>query len=87
LLSAFKTNEDLSYMNITNVVDELKQERDRLQGELQRIDAALAALVSLNGRGRTKTGRPRRTMSAAARRKIAAAQRARWAKVRAAAKS
>src|SRR5438445_9007192 len=54
-----------------DIVKELQQERDRL-------DAAINALISLGGNSsRTRTGR---IMSAAARRRIAAAQRARWAK-------
>jgi hypothetical protein len=57
--------------NLDAIVRELQQERDCL-------DAAINALTSLGGSSsRTRTGR---TMSAAARRKIAAAQRARWAK-------
>jgi hypothetical protein len=60
--------------NLDAIVKELKQERDRL-------DAAINALTSLSG----NTLRASRTghMSAAARRRIAAAQRARWARFRA----
>ena len=67
--------------NLSGVVQQLRKERERAKKQIERIDAALAALGSLNfrGRGRGK----RRTLSAAARRKIAAAQRARWAKVKA----
>jgi hypothetical protein len=68
--------------NIESIVQQLRQERDRL-------DAAIRALTSLGG-GRTgqnsaSTGAApkRRTLSVAARRKIAAAQRARWAKIKA----
>ena len=67
---------------IQNVVKQLKRERTRLQTELHRVSAALTAFGNayLSDRpGKTK----RRTMSAAGRRRIAAAQRARWAKVRA----
>ena len=63
-------------MNIANVVDELKAERDR-------ISRAIDALESVNGTGSRRRGtgrRNRRKMSAEARAKIAAAQRARWAK-------
>jgi exonuclease VII small subunit len=59
--------------NFQSIVKELQQERDRL-------DRAIAALTSLNGTA-VKT-RQRRTLSAAARARIAAAQRARWAKHR-----
>ena len=64
--------------NLQGIVQQLKQERDRL-------DAAIRALASLDGAGgpTRRAGSPRRTLSAAARRKIAAAQRARWAKIKA----
>ena len=68
-------------MKLTGIVGRLKKERNRTQMELERLDAPLAALGSLKGslRGvRTK----RRTMSALARRRTSAAQRARWAKLR-----
>ena len=44
--------------------------------EVEQIDAAIAVL---DGAGHAK---PRRTMSAAARKRIGAAQRKRWAKLR-----
>jgi hypothetical protein len=70
---------------IQTVVQQLEYERNRLQTELHKVTAALTAF----GRaylGGAKPGRARgkrRTISAAGRRRIAAAQRARWAKVRA----
>lgn len=76
---------------IDRAVKELESERSRLERELERVNAALSALASLNshgrGRGRRRvagrrTVRPQRHMSAAARRRIAAAQKARWAKLR-----
>ena len=67
-------------MDIQQIVAQLKQ-------ELSRIDTAIAALDgSRRGRGRASKASPSvnrpgpRRMSAAARAKIAAAQRARWAK-------
>jgi hypothetical protein len=55
------------------VVQQLRRERERAQSQVQRIDEALAALGSgSNGSSRT--------MSAAGRRKISLAQKARWAK-------
>lgn len=70
--------------NLENVVQQLKAERDRAQKTVDQLDAALKALGDLGGspkRNPTRAGR--RTMSAAVRRRIAAAQRARWAKWRA----
>ena len=65
-------------MNLVSVVGQLKKDRDRAAKEVQRLDAALAALIGSNYRDRTG----RKTLSAAGRARIAAAQRARWAKVK-----
>ena len=70
-------------MGVVSVVAGLKQERDNLKQQIDRLDAALAALGGMNGSSSSSLGRPKRVMSVAARRRIAAAQRARWAKVRA----
>lgn len=55
----------------------LKSERDILQKDLNKVDAAIKALGGGGGAGK------RSTLSPAARARIAAAQRARWAKVHA----
>jgi hypothetical protein len=65
--------------NLAGIVKQLKTERDRVQGELSRLNAALQAFVGVYS-GSTKPKPKRRKMSAAAREKIAVAQRARWAK-------
>lgn len=70
---------------MASVVAQLKNERVNLRRQLDRIDEALSVLGKLSSNGSSR-GRMRRTLSAAARRKIAAAQRARWARVRAAKK-
>jgi|SRR5208282_752943 len=67
---------------IQNVVQQLEHERIRLQTELQRVSAALTAFGNAYLSG-GKPGKKKHTMSAAGRRRIAAAQRARWAKMRA----
>ena len=64
--------------NLAGVVRLLRKEQDRLTKELHGIGAALAAFGNAY---RKRTGT--RTLSASARARIAAAQRARWAKVRA----
>lgn len=63
------------------VVKQLKDEQARLKKELNGVSAALTAFgrVYLGGAKPVK----RRTISAAGRKRIAAAQRARWAKVKA----
>lgn len=71
--------------NLVQVLTTLVKEQKKLQGRLQSVDAAITALRGINGGGRSNSSisRPRRTLSASARRRIAAAQRARWAKFRA----
>lgn len=64
--------------NLTGVVRMLQQEQNRLTREIKAISAALAAFGATYGRGKRSSAR----MSAAGRARIAAAQRARWAKVR-----
>jgi hypothetical protein len=67
--------------NLTGIVKQLKKERDRVERQLSGLNAALSAFVGFyNG---AKPTRKRRKMSAEAKARIAAAQRARWAKVRA----
>ena len=63
-----------------SVVSQLQRERTRLEDELHRITAALTAFGKVYLRGK------KRTISAAGRKRIAVAQRARWAKIRAAKK-
>ena len=65
---------------LESVVSQLKEQRTNFVNQLKHVDAALAVLSKLDG-GRSYTT-PRRTMSASARKKIAAAQKARWAKVK-----
>jgi hypothetical protein len=67
---------------IHSVAVQLQKERARLAHELRAVTAALTAFGKVYVNGPTAT-RKKRTMSAAARKKIAAAQKARWAKVRA----
>ncbi len=64
--------------NLSVLVTQLRKERKRVHKEAQRIDAALAALRSVSANGSSG----RHSMSAAARRKISLAQKARWAKQR-----
>ncbi len=64
--------------NLSGIIEQLKKERDRVQQQLSGLNAALAAFAgAYNG-----TGTPRRKISAKGRARIAAAQRARWAKVK-----
>lgn len=63
--------------NFAGVLKELEQERDRLNQVIQ----VIGDFVGRNGTG-GRAGGPKRTLSAAARRKISLAQKARWAKTR-----
>jgi hypothetical protein len=70
-----------------SVVDQLQQERTRLERELNGVSAALSAFSKVYLGGKAKAAAPRkRTISAAGRARIAAAQKKRWAKGRAAKK-
>jgi hypothetical protein len=64
--------------NLSDVVNLLQEEKDRLTKELHGVTAALAAFGKAYGNGAGT-----RKLSAAGRANIAAAQKARWAKVRA----
>ena len=55
-----------------------------LKSKIERLQSQLEALAANSSRTPAKGGRKRRRMSAAARRKISLAAKARWAKVRAA---
>jgi len=73
--------------NLTSVLVQLREERTQAQQQVEKLDEVIAVIQELVGRdgsasGGQRQGRGRRTLSAAARRKIAAAQRARWARVR-----
>jgi hypothetical protein len=62
--------------NLSGLVKQLAKERDYLQLQLSALNAALVAFA---GAYTNRTG-ARRTLSAAGRRKISLAQKARWAK-------
>lgn len=64
--------------NVSVIITQLKKERDRVETQLKGLDAALTAFATMYRMPKLA----RRVMSIAARKKIAAAQRRRWAKVR-----
>jgi hypothetical protein len=68
----------MAITGVVAIVSELRAERTNLGSQLKHIDAALSVLGKLNG-GSSYT-KPRHTLSAAARKKISMAQKARWAK-------
>jgi len=60
--------------NLSGIVKQLKKERDRVERELSGLNAALAAFVNVYA-----GSKPKRKVSAATRRKLSLAQKARWA--------
>jgi hypothetical protein len=64
--------------NLAQIVQRLKTEEERLKRELKTVSGVLAAFG-----GRVEKRTFVRRLSAAGRKRIAAAQRARWAKIRA----
>jgi hypothetical protein len=63
--------------NLTSVLNQLQQERNQITAQLGRLNNAISALNGTN-----KNGTRKGTMSAAGRARVAAAQRARWAKLK-----
>lgn len=76
--------------NLASALQQLREERKRAQSHVEKLDTAISVIESLNGAGpSTQASQPTRTVSAptriisaASRRKMAQAQRARWAKAR-----
>ena len=75
--------------NLENALRELREKRSQAQIEIDKLDQIISGIESLNGTGVSHKATPltrmvavpaKRTMSAAARRKISLAQKARWAK-------
>ena len=70
-------------LELADTLKTLRGERAETQKKLTKLDRAIAVIRELAGTEPTSNGRPKkRTMSAAARRKIAKAQKLRWAKLR-----
>lgn len=71
-------------LELAGTVKMLQGQRAQVQKELTKLDKAIAVLRELSGANSTPTRNgKKRTLSAAARRKIGKAQKVRWAKVRA----
>jgi|ERR1035438_5518906 hypothetical protein len=69
--------------NLQNALQELREKRRKDQIEIEKLDQIIAGIESLNGTGAShKTARTTRVVSAASRRKMALAQKARWASIR-----
>jgi hypothetical protein len=69
--------------NLTSALQQLRAERKRAELQVEKFDQAISVIESLNGSGVVrKSTRPTRTVSAASPRRMARAQKARWARLR-----
>jgi hypothetical protein len=72
--------------SLTGVLSQLQAERQKMLKEVTQLDHAIQVIRGLNNTTGGLSARPRSRMSVAARKRIAAAQRVRWAKWKAAQK-
>jgi hypothetical protein len=80
--------------NLANALQQLRVERREAQSHVEKLDKAIAVIESLNGTGTSRQAvqptritsaspsAPTRLISKASRRKMARAQKARWARVK-----
>ena len=75
---------------LSNAIQELKQRKNQiasqivnLRGESKKLSEAINVLSKLSGAGAIATAPARKKISAAGRKRIAAFQKARWAKIKA----
>ena len=70
--------------NLDNALRELREKRRHAQVEIEKLDQLISGIESLSGVGAAPGNlvQPKRIISAASRRKMALAQRARWASIR-----
>jgi hypothetical protein len=73
----------MASLDLTGTLKTLQGERARVHQELTKLDRAIDVIRELAGTESSPNGHPKKhTMSAAARRKIAKAQKVRWGKFR-----
>ena len=73
----------MANIQVTEIIKTLQTERAQTRKELTKLDKVISALRGLSGTISTPSSNGKgRTLSAAARRKIGKAQKARWAKVK-----
>jgi hypothetical protein len=68
--------------NLTSALQQLRAERRVAQLQVEKLDQAISVIESLDGLASRNANQPTRIISAASRRKMAQAQRARWARAR-----
>jgi hypothetical protein len=68
--------------NLSSALQQLRAERKQAQSHVEKLDQAISVIESLNGSGTLGRAHPARIISKASRRKMARAQRARWARAK-----
>lgn len=68
--------------NLQNALQQLKEERNQAERQVARLSEAISAIEGIVGRSSGNGRRGGRVVSALARQRMAAAQRARWARLR-----
>jgi hypothetical protein len=69
--------------NLSSALQQLREERRQAQEHVDKLDRAILEIESLHGSGSSRSAsQAPRTVSAASRRKMARAQKARWASIR-----
>jgi hypothetical protein len=72
--------------NLDNAIRQLREEQKLAQLQVEKLGSAIVVLEGLTGRSSATASRngaqPKRVVSAAARKRMARAQKARWAKLR-----
>ena len=70
--------------NIGQALARLREDRKQAQQQIQKLTLAISVLEKIGGNGSYtgRTGRVKRVLSAAGRRRISLAQKARWARMR-----
>jgi hypothetical protein len=67
--------------NLENALQQLRAEQREAQLHVEKLGQAISMIESLTGSGTSRNGnQPKRIISAASRRKMALAQKARWAR-------
>jgi len=68
--------------NLTDALQQLREEQEHAREQVQKLGQAISAIESLLGRnssGAARSARPKRSLSAATRRRMSQSQKARWA--------
>jgi len=70
--------------NIGQALKRLREDRKEAQQQVQKLSLAITVLEKIGGNGSItgRSGRVKRVLSAAGRRRISLAQKARWARMR-----